>query len=216
MIETTGKSCIITEGPKQDCRQKIIDFTLNYYIKNEPLHIFTMPSKHHRCYDMFKIEFPLSQIDSVERDKQIANDLRKKGIYAHTCTTTEFFNNIRDFDKPYEILFLDYYNHYTQAIANEIDLIIKNNNITPEDKPFILAVTLSKSIRQGHEDNMNDLKKKSITRNNEEFQYNVNTLSAALSEIFKSLIIYDTYVTEYKATAKSVPMFFLCFALQKR
>jgi len=216
MKETTGKSCVSTNGPKQDCRQKIIDFALKYNKSQDPLHIFTMPSKYHRCYDMFKETFKTAQIDSVERDKQIAYDLRKKGIYTHTCTTTEFFANIRDFDQPYDILFLDYYGHYTKAISNELDMIISNNNITPNNKPFVLAVTLSKSIRQSNADNIKDIRKKSSTRINEVFDYNINTLSAALLELFKNLIIYDTYVTEYKVSQKSVPMFFLCYALQKR
>lgn len=109
--------------------------------------IVTLPSDKALCVKTFKKHFKNASIIGIERESEIAEVIRKKGITCYTGTVGDYIRKSRcDFGHT-DIFFMDYYSHMSQSIMDEVLDLIGNDLIIHPSKPSIIGITLSKAIR---------------------------------------------------------------------
>jgi len=132
-----------TTGPKQDCRQDIINA-----VTWEPRKAFTLPGREALCVKAFQAQWPTMQIRAAEHVPSQWERLMEAGVDCECIDSTRYLHHadtVRSLH--HDILNLDYVSFLHESIIEDLDIIARSTNITEKGKPTILAITLTKAIR---------------------------------------------------------------------
>jgi hypothetical protein len=215
-IEAKKKSFEIATGPKQECRDILVDQATTHLpgVKN----IFTLPGREALCVQTFKRHYPQALIQGVERDEATFEIICSKGILCHNSDVNEFAKSKTLPTNHFDIVFLDYYSFFSKTILRDLKAFLGNKNIVHEGKPFILGLTLMKSVRRDYDDVLDFMKENIYLGDKSDVEPDLITTGSAvknyLSDEFEDLkSIRLVQQLEYQAQAGSTPMYFFCFSI---
>lgn len=143
-----NKSYETTKGAKQECRDVLCEIA-KVNIETKYPTIFTLPGEKAYCIRTFKKHFKRPNIVAIERERAICQKIQQKGIFCQNLSIIEYAKTTNTLSNHFDIAFFDYYSHLSEEVLRDIKAFLKNKNIVHKNKPIILGLTLSKSVRKG-------------------------------------------------------------------
>lgn len=209
-----NKSFETNQGDKQLVRELLIKHA------EDPKTILTLPGRKMLCAKAFKKEWPKANAIAVERNPEDWESI-SQSLLCYNCDLKTYLRSQTIKVSHLDLAFLDYFSFLNASVEEDIQLLLKNENLLHPNKSTILGITLMKAMRGEAEDTLEKMKKTIFDGNYKDRQNSLEEVGTYLTHFMIDTTI-DISISfrlleslEYKADSGSASMYFFCFKVTK-